>query len=73
MHNEQGIKESSKNKESDEIVVKMEERDGERIKIPNLDKFVFMLGKWLKVLIRMMSVVSIINIIVTSMLLKTLL
>jgi len=50
---EQGIEEKLglMNKEKDESLVKMEERDGERVKTEKLEKFVFMLEKWFKLLI----------------------
>jgi len=48
----------------------MEEMDEQRMKILNLEKFVFILEKWVKLLIWVVSFVYVMNIIIFLVLMK---
>jgi len=53
-----------------EIMVKIEESDGDRKTIINLEKSVAIFEKWMKVLIGMVIFVCVVNVIVLSVLIK---
>ncbi|WVZ07255.1 hypothetical protein V8G54_020601 [Vigna mungo] len=54
----------------EQMMMKMEERLGEKLKIPILQKSVVRLENWLKLLMGMMVIICLCNVIVISMLLK---
>ncbi|KAG2380263.1 uncharacterized protein HKW66_Vig0170420 [Vigna angularis] len=71
------VEESGRNKEvggslmkMEQMLMKMEERDVEKLKIACLQKSVVSLEKWLKVLTGMVVIICVCNVIVISMLMK---